>query len=80
MALKVKMLTSANRDGQYLPNGSVQEFPDDEAKSLCLNGLASPDGWELSKPAEPESGEDGTLEDLAAEDAPAKPAKSKKAK
>lgn len=44
---KVKMLTSANRDGVALPNGSEQEFPETEAMALCRNGLASPVGWEL---------------------------------
>lgn len=45
---KVKMLTSANREGVAIPNGSEVDYPDDEAVSLCVNGLATPVGWQLA--------------------------------
>lgn len=53
MALKVKMTTSANRDGIALPNGSVQEFTEDEAVSLVRNNLAKPEGWTLGEDGKP---------------------------
>jgi hypothetical protein len=74
---KVKMLTSANRDGVALPNGSEVEVPEADAVALCRNGLASPVGWTLEPIAPPpasDDDEDPSLEDLA-DDQPAKPAK-----
>ncbi len=71
---KVKMLTSANRDGFTLPNGSEQEFPDDEAISLCRNGLAAPIGWQVpaAAPADASSSALGDEDDDEAKPTPSK--------
>lgn len=69
---KVKMLTSANRDGVALANGSEVDLPEADAVALCRNGLATPVGWSLEPLDTPAaSDEDPSLED----DEPAKPAK-----
>lgn len=75
MGLKVKMTTSANRDGVALPNGTVHEFPDDDARALCMAGLATPEGWELPAPA---PAADDADDDAGLEDPEPKPAKKAK--
>ena len=70
---KVKMTTSANRDGVALPNGSEQDFPQEDAVSLCRAGLALPVGWELPQL---EDGDD----DVALNDASDEPPKKNRKK
>jgi hypothetical protein len=64
---KVKMLTSANREGVAIPNGREADYPDDEAVSLVVNGLASPVGWSVV---------DGQVAVDGADDKKKKPAKA----
>ncbi len=45
--MKIKTLTSMNRDGIAIQNGSEIDVPEGDALSLCVNGLAQPVDFEI---------------------------------